>query len=467
MHVIDTEAGPRGWRDLLGPAHLGSMVVLAGGVALYATNIYLTASLLPSAVEDIGGDRFFAWATTIFLVASVASAVLVSRLLALVGPRAAYLVAIAAFTAGTVVCALAPEMWVLLAGRALQGAGGGLISGLGYALIRSVLPSGLWTRASALVSAMWGVGTFVGPTVGGAFAQFGSWRLAFVALAVLGVGIAALVPRYIVGGRPESTGETVPVVSMVLLSAAALVMSVAGVAGSGTGTAVGVAAALVLLAVFVGYERARGGSVLPSVTFARGGTLKWTYLTIGFLAVASTAETFVPLFGQRLGGLAPLMAGFLGAALAIGWTLGEVASAGAHRARTVRAIVVAGGAAVIAGFAALAMCQRSDAPGSVIWLWAVALAVVGAGIGAAWPHLAAFAMASSEDPVQGARAASAINTVQLVSNAVGSAIAGVLVNLGTSTTGSARLLYGVFAAIAVLGVLTAMRATRPRARPGR
>lgn len=440
------------------------MVVLAGGVALYATNIYLTASLLPSAVDDIGGDRFFAWATTIFLVASVASAVLVSRLLALVGPRTAYLVAIAAFTSGTVVCALAPEMWVLLAGRALQGAGGGLISGLGYALIRSVLPSGLWTRASALVSAMWGVGTFVGPTVGGAFAQFGSWRLAFVALAVLGLAIAAMVPRYIVGGRPESTGETVPVVSMLLLSAAALVMSVAGVAGSGAGTAVGVAVALALLALFVGYERIRGGRVLPSATFVRGGALKWTYLTIGFLAVASTAETFVPLFGQRLGGLTPLAAGFLGAALAVGWTLGEMASAGAHRARTVRAVVVGGGAAVVAGFTALAMFQRADAPGPVIGLWAVALAVVGAGIGVAWPHLSVFAMSSSRDPVQGARAASAINTVQLVSNALGSAVAGVLVNLGTTMTGSARLLFGVFAVVAVGAVVSAARCTAPAAK---
>ena len=99
-------------------------MVLAGGVALYATNIYLTASLLPSAVRDIGGDRFFAWATTIFLVASVCSAVLVNRLLVLAGNRVAYLTSIAIFTAGTVVCGLAPEMWVLLPGRAVQGAGG-------------------------------------------------------------------------------------------------------------------------------------------------------------------------------------------------------------------------------------------------------------------------------------------------------------------------------------------------------
>ena len=44
-----------GWRDLLGPKHLGASTVLAGGVALYATNEFLTISLMPNAVAEIGG----------------------------------------------------------------------------------------------------------------------------------------------------------------------------------------------------------------------------------------------------------------------------------------------------------------------------------------------------------------------------------------------------------------------------
>ena len=65
-------------------------------------------------------------------------------------------------------------MELLLVGRTVQGAAGGLLAGLGYAVINAALPSRLWTRASALVSAMWGVGTMVGPAMGGMFAQFGS-----------------------------------------------------------------------------------------------------------------------------------------------------------------------------------------------------------------------------------------------------------------------------------------------------
>jgi len=55
MRVTQTDAVPiAGWRDLLGPKYLGACTVLAGGVALYATNEFLTVSLLPSAVAEIG-----------------------------------------------------------------------------------------------------------------------------------------------------------------------------------------------------------------------------------------------------------------------------------------------------------------------------------------------------------------------------------------------------------------------------
>ncbi|GAA4490312.1 MFS transporter [Rhodococcus olei] len=458
MHHTDLDAGRRGWRALLGPDHVGSIVVLAGGVALYATNVHLTAAVLPSAVADIGGERFYAWATTVFLVASVISAALVSRLLTVSGSRTAYLVAIGGFTAGTLVCAAAATMPVLLAGRALQGAGGGLLSGLGYALIRSQLPKQLWTRASALVSGTWAVGVFVGPALGGAFAQIGAWRLAFVALAAAGIAVGALVPRYLAGGRPGTPPPSVPVLSMLALAAAALLVSVASVAPTGGWTATALAAAGALIAVFVAHEHRTGGRVLPAVTFTVGGTLAWTYLTIAVLAAVSTADAFVPLFGQRLGGLAPLAAGFLGAVLAVGWTLGEVSSAGAAGARAVRAVLVGGTAAVVAGFAILA--RTADAP---VVPWVLGLLLVGTGVGVCWPHLSASAMGASADPAEADRAAAAINTVQLMANAVGSAVAGVLVNLGGSPTGSARLLFAVFAAIAGLGVLTAIRASRHRA----
>ena len=54
---------------------------------------------------------------------------------------------------------------------------------------------------------------------------------------------------------------------------------------------------------------------------------KWIYLTLGVLMAATMVDMYVPLFGQRLAHLMPVAAGFLGAGLAIGWTVGEISSA--------------------------------------------------------------------------------------------------------------------------------------------
>src|SRR6478736_9110323 len=211
------------WRELLGPKNLGASTVLAGGVALYATNEFLTISLMPSAVADIGGHRYYAWVTTVYLVASVVAATTVHSLLLRLGPRLAYLLGLTVFGTGSLACAAAPTMEVLLLGRAVQGAAGGLLAGLGYAVINTALPSTLWTKASALVSAMWGVGTLVGPGAGGLFSQFGMWRWAFGALAILTAAIAALVPLALPGraGAPADARWNIPVWSLLLLGGAA------------------------------------------------------------------------------------------------------------------------------------------------------------------------------------------------------------------------------------------------------
>ncbi|MGH3561638.1 MAG: MFS transporter, partial [Mycobacterium sp.] len=231
VHVTEatTTITTGNWRELLGPRYLGTSAVLAGGVALYATNEFLTISLLPNTVADIGGERLYAWVTTLYLVGSVVAAAAVNSVLVRVGARSAYLLGLLVFGAGCVVCALAPRMEILLAGRILQGLGGGLLAGLGYALINAVLPQSLWTRASALVSAMWGVGTLIGPAAGGIFAQLGEWRLTFAAMAVLTASMAVSVTVVLAPGNGEHRGEPMkmPARSLLLLGTAALVVSVA------------------------------------------------------------------------------------------------------------------------------------------------------------------------------------------------------------------------------------------------
>ena len=452
------------WRELLGAKHVGTSVVLAGGVALYATNEFLTISLLPNTVAEIGGSRLYAWVTTLYLVGSVAAATMVNPMLLRVGPRSSYLMGLALFGVSSLVCGMAPNMEILIAARALQGVAGGLLAGLGYAVINAALPRSLWTRASALVSAMWGVATVVGPATGGLFAQFGLWRWAFVAMAILTVLMAMLVPIALAADRVDPSvaapAMKVPVWSLVLIGAAALAVSVAQIPHNFLATVGLLTAGVALVGLFVLVDWRMRAAVLPPSVFGPG-PLKWIYLTMAVLMIGAMVDTYVPLFGQRLAHLTPMAAGFLGAALAVGWSVSEIVSASVENPRTIGRVIAAAPVVVAAGLALGAVTQRQDATVGSVALWTIALAVAGIGIGMAWPHLSVRAMDSVNDPAEGSAAAAAINTVQVISAAFGAGLAGVVVNM---TEGgdvlAARWLFTVFTALSAVGVVASYGASR-------
>lgn len=454
------------FRDLFGATRAMTSLVLAGGIALHAVNIFLTTSLLPTAIDEIGGERLYAWSTTVFMIASVISSMLVSRTLALRGPVAAYLIGLAPFVAGAVVAAVSPTMTVLLAGRAIQGFGGGMLAGLGYAVIQAAYPERLWVRATALVSAMWGVGTLTGPALGGAFAQVDAWRWAFGVLALGGVALAVLVPRALPRSRGDAAWEPVPYVSLVLLTAATALISVASLRTDTVEMVVVVAAAVLALTAFVCWERRSAARVLPASTYAAGSPLKWWYVSIAILAIGTVSEAFTPLFGQRLAGLEPLVAGFLGAAVSLGWSVTMMFSSGAARPVVVRRLRIAGPAVLALGLAVTGMFQQEDAGAWLVVVWLAGLVVAGAGIGLAFPHVVVAVMGNSPDPAEAGKASAGVNTVELIGLSIGSAAGGLLLNLGApSMLASARYLLFGLVATALVGVFVALRASAGSAQP--
>ncbi|WP_067535018.1 MFS transporter [Nocardia crassostreae] len=446
------------WRALGG--YWGAVVVLAGGVLVGAVNIYLAASLLPTAVEEIGGERVYAWATTVFLVAQVIATLSVGRVLSARGGVGAYLVGFGVFALGSVVCAVSPAMPILLVGRGIQGLGAGLLIGLGFALIYSALPQALWVRGSAVISAMFGAGNFAGPALGGLFAQFGSWRAAFAVLAVAALAMAVFVPRALPAGERQAA-QPIPVASLLLLVAAAAGVSVAGVLSDPVAMAAALAVSAGAVVAFVAVERRARQRVLPRATYLGGSPLRWVYLSIVLLASGVAVEIFLPLFGQRMAGLAPLVAGFLGAALSFGWSVSQIVVSSVRSERVIGRLRMAGPILLAGGFAGLGLLQWQDPSLAVVIAWAVILIAAGAGIGIAMPHLSVGAMTCAGDPEEGRRAAASVATVLTMSTAFGAAIAGLLVNLGdASIVTSARYLLFGFAGIAALGVWTAVRVDR-------
>lgn len=451
------------WRRLFHRDHRAPVVVLAGGVGLFATNTYVTTSLLPSAVAEIGGEALYAWTMTVFVVAAVISSMLVSRSLDRLGGRSSYLLGFGVFTLGTVVTAAAPTMPVMLVGRGVQGLAAGLLAGLGFAVLRLVLPESLWQRAVALMSAMWGVGNLLGPVIGGFFAQIGWWRGAFVFLAVASAGLAALtftaLPASTRTRSADGHDERVPWLALMLLAGAALLVSIASIESSPAIVGALVCAAAAVAALFVIRERTTTGPrVLPEATYRGRSPLRWIYLSIGVLTLASTIETFIPLFGQRLGGMSPLLAGFLGAAISWGWTVGSIASSNVDGDRGKKVVRVAGPVTVSVGFVGYGALQLAAPSGAVQVGWYLALFVSGCGIGMAMAHWLTAGLKVSAEPREAARVSAGMNTAQLIATAFGSALAGLLVALGgPGLLGSARVLSFGYAVIGVAAVAIAVR----------
>lgn len=446
----DNNEGRKGWGALFAPATRAAAVIIAVAIALHSANIYIASAVMPSVADDIGGLSLYAWATTVFVFAAVLGSTATATVLGRSGIRNAYRAAILTVGAGTLAAALAPTMPVLLAGRALQGFGGGLLFALAYSLVRLVLSERLWPYAMGLISAMWGVGTFAGPAVGGTFAELGNWRLAFWIIVPLTAFFAvwggAQLPRD-AGRQPER--PPFPTRSVGLLGAAVLVLSAASIS---TQVAVNVAGILVATALFcawIAHERRAPHRLLPAATFRGDARLRLLYGALALLMVAATPEIFISYFAQHLQGVGPLVAGYLATAIAAGWTTASLLLSGAQRRRS---LVIQLGPIVSAVGLGLLVAVGSLHDGSALVITGVALGFVllGWGIGMAWPHLstAVLSVVSADDQEL---AGASVTTVQLSAAAAGAAVGGALVNLtGFSDPGgvvgaqnAAQLLYPV------------------------
>ncbi|MDR0217535.1 MAG: MFS transporter [Enterobacteriaceae bacterium] len=455
------------WGELLSGRNGLLSIALAGGVALHAINIYIATTILPSVVRDIGGLEYYAWNTTLFMVASIIGAPLSKNVLSRFGPRAAYLIALIVFCAGTLICASAKDMMWMLIGRFIQGFGGGILFALSYALIRIVFAERLWPRAMAMVSGMWGIATLCGPAIGGVFAHADTWRLAFISLLPIAAILAIIVLVQLSAYKKSDTpAERAAIGKILLLGVSVLIISLASLSKAMLPNIGGVIVGLAIVALIARFDRNSKIKLLPSGAYDIKAPLGAIYASMSLLVIGMTTEIFVPYFLQTIHGYQPLIAGYATALMAAGWTVGSLFSSG-RSPQTVQRLVRSGPILVVLALIALAIIMPSQSlfdPNSGLILMCVALAAVGAGIGATWPHLLTQVFTSAPKG-QEDLASTSITTVQLFATAIGSALAGIVANLagftdpgGLAGTQSAAVwLFAVFALAPVLATLLVRR----------
>src|SRR6202789_3770850 len=163
---------------------------------LAALDQTIVAPSLPTIGRQFQDVSSLSWVITAYLLASTAVAPVFGTLSDIYGRRAMIILALSLFIAGSVLCAVAPNMPVLILARGLQGPGGGGIMPIVQTVISDVVTPRERGQYQAYFSAVWVLAGIGGPILGGVFAEHLHWSMMFWINVPLGLGsLAMLLPK--------------------------------------------------------------------------------------------------------------------------------------------------------------------------------------------------------------------------------------------------------------------------------
>ncbi|KIW82873.1 hypothetical protein Z517_02116 [Fonsecaea pedrosoi CBS 271.37] len=174
-----------------------TMILIALYLSLFvaALDATIVATAVPKITADLHSAAGYIWIGGAYLIANAAAAPIWVKFSDIWGRKPIFLIAVVVFFASSVVCAVAVNIQMLIAGRSIQGAaGGGLICmvNVGISDLFSVRERSLWL---GLCEGIWALSGAVGPLLGGAFAQKVTWRWCFYCnLPIAGTAFVLLVP---------------------------------------------------------------------------------------------------------------------------------------------------------------------------------------------------------------------------------------------------------------------------------
>ena len=413
----------------------GSIRLVLGAVA--ATLLFaslgqtIVSTALPVMVADLGGMDKITWVMTAYLLASTIGAPVAGKLGDLYGRKPVLQWGIGVFILGAVICGTATSMGMVIAGRIIQGAGGGGLIVTCMALVGDLLPARERGKAQAVLGAAFGISTVIGPLLGGFLVQNLSWHWIFFvnfpvgALAFIVLGIA--LPR-----RSDRSRKSVDYAGGALL--ATLLASLVLISNTG-GTVFAWASPQVLalgiialsaLALFIRVERRAAEPILPMSLFANNTFVVMNAVGILVGMAMFGTITFLPFFLQVVKGISPTSSGLFLVPMMGGLLTASIGS-GRYMARTGRYKLLPVFSTALLSVALLSMTTL--APDSPLWL--IALSMIGIGLGLGPVFSIGVAAIQNAIPVSmlGVGTASA-NMFRLIGGAVGTAGFGALFSAG-------------------------------------
>ncbi|WP_306574924.1 MDR family MFS transporter [Isoptericola croceus] len=449
--------------------------------ALVALDATIIATASATIARDLGGFEQLPWLFSTYLLAQAVGTPLCGRLADVLGRKRMMLAGVALFFLGSVLCGAAWSMGALIAGRVLQGLGAGAVMPTSLTIAADIYTLEERAKTQGYLASVWAISSVVGPTLGGVFSEFVSWRwIFFVNVPLCAVAAWMLVRRYHESPR-EGAREPIDYAGAALLATGSTALLLGLLEGGSTwawhspaSLAIFVAAVTLLAGFALRARRARYPIIDLSILRRRVIAVpSAAALMVGVIVLG--LSTYIPIYAQGVLGVGPLVAGFTLAAMMVGWPLSATNAGHLYLRLGFRLTAVIGSALVLTGTALALLLGASTAVVAV----AGVCFLVGVGMGlTAVPTLIAAQSAASFSE-RGAVTGTNMFARSLGS-AVGVAVCGAIINSRTAVgadgvpegPGLMSAMHVVFVVIAacaaVLVVLAAlMPADRQQARERR
>lgn len=423
-----------------------SMMLSALGVSIANVGLPAIAHAFAAPLRSVQ------WIVLAYLLVVTALVVSAGRLGDALGRRLLLLAGLATYTVAAVVCALAPTLWLLVAGRAVQGVGAAAMTALTMAMAGAAVPKERIGRAMGLLGSMAAAGTALGPSLGGFLIAGFGWRALFFAQVPLGLLACLLAWRYLPSGPAPAGAVRFDYPGTAALALALTAFALAMTQGRGQPGLL--LLACLGLAWFYRIEKA-ASDPLVSVSLLRAPALAGG-LAMNVLVTTVVMGTLVvgPFYLARGLGLSPAQVGMVMACgPAVAALAGIPAGMAVDRAGSWRA-TLAGLAAMAAGAAALPwLAVHAGVPG---YIGPLALLTAGYALFQAANNTAVMAGAAAG---QGGAVSGLLNLSRNLGLIAGASFMGaVFAHASASAEAGLRLAFGV-AALLILGAVALAAAT--------
>ena len=458
LNAIQTPAPAGIWSSANRSLTIGLLMTIVG-VAFEALAV---ATTLPATTRDLGGLALYGWAFSAFMLTNLIGITIAGAEADRYGPARPYLVGVSLFAIGLAIAGTAPNMPIVILGRAVQGFGAGFISSTVYVVIGRGYSETARPRMLAVTSTAWVVPGLIGPALAGLIADHASWRWVFLGLIPFPLIAAALALPSMrrLARASNARRDWGPALAALRLAAGAGLL-LSGL-GAGAHNAPLYAVGLVAAGALLGYPALR--RLLPPGTLRAAPGLPAAVATHGLLNMAFFGvDAFIPLALTEVRGQTATVAGLALTAATLTWTSGAWIQAHFAKSRSRRSTAVVGLLIIVVGIILSVAVLSPSAPAL---LAPIAWGVAGLGIGLAFSTISLTVLETAPAGQEGS-ASSAMQLANMLGVALGTGIGGVIIGDAGAAGAGAAAQAGIFVQDLLMIGVTALAVVVALRLPGR